>query len=146
MRIFSLSDFSRLLVLFVYSELTAIFVKQPPMNGYKKSKAVYVRQHFRRSSIRMGPFFFKGQVYEWVGFEILARTPVLQLTPSYLPPLPPPPPPTHTHTHTPTPRCTCKVILRSWLDVAKVLSILLHRGVQLILAYSWARPAILVVG
>ena len=29
---------------------------------------------------------------------------------------------------------------------AKVLCILDHRGVQLILAYSWARPAILVVG
>ena len=29
---------------------------------------------------------------------------------------------------------------------AKVLCILHHRGVQLILAYSWARPAILVVG
>ena len=29
---------------------------------------------------------------------------------------------------------------------AKVLCILHHRGVQLILAYSWARPAILVAG
>ena len=29
---------------------------------------------------------------------------------------------------------------------AKVLCILCHRGVQLILAYSWARPAILVAG
>ena len=33
-----------------------------------------------------------------------------------------------------------------WSDVAKVLCILRHRGVQLILAYSWARPAILVAG
>ena len=32
------------------------------------------------------------------------------------------------------------------LGGAKVLCILHHRGVQLILAYSWARPAILVVG
>ena len=33
-----------------------------------------------------------------------------------------------------------------WSGGAKVLCILDHRGVQLILAYSWARPAILVVG
>ena len=45
----------------------------------------------------------------------------------YFPPLPPPPP-------------------RGWSGGAKVLCILDHRGVQLILAYSWARPAILVVG
>ena len=37
-------------------------------------------------------------------------------------------------------------ILRGWSGGAKVLCILHHRGVQLILAYSWARPAILVVG
>ena len=30
--------------------------------------------------------------------------------------------------------------------MAEVLCFLLHRGVQLILAYSWARPAILVAG
>ena len=35
---------------------------------------------------------------------------------------------------------------RGWLGGAKVLCILHHWGVQLILAYSWARPAILVVG
>ena len=33
-----------------------------------------------------------------------------------------------------------------WSGGAKVLCILYHWGVQLILAYSWARPAILVVG
>ena len=33
-----------------------------------------------------------------------------------------------------------------WSGGAKVLCILHHWGVQLILAYSWARPAILVVG
>ena len=36
--------------------------------------------------------------------------------------------------------------LRGWPGGAKVSCILCHRGVQLILAYSWARPAILVVG
>ena len=36
--------------------------------------------------------------------------------------------------------------LMGWSGVAKVLCILRHRGVQLILAYSWARPAILVAG
>ena len=36
--------------------------------------------------------------------------------------------------------------IRGWSGGAKVLCILHHRGVQLILAYSWARPAILVVG
>ena len=35
---------------------------------------------------------------------------------------------------------------RRWLGVAKVLCILHHRGVQLRLAYSWARPAIFVAG
>ena len=33
-----------------------------------------------------------------------------------------------------------------WLGEAKVSCILRHRGVQLILAYSWARPAILAAG
>ena len=33
-----------------------------------------------------------------------------------------------------------------WSGGAKVLCILHHWGVQLILAYSWARPAILLVG
>ena len=33
-----------------------------------------------------------------------------------------------------------------WSGVAKVSCILRHRGIQLILAYSWARPAILVAG
>ena len=33
-----------------------------------------------------------------------------------------------------------------WLGGAKVSCILRHRGVQLILAYIWARPAILVAG
>ena len=37
-------------------------------------------------------------------------------------------------------------ILRGWLGVAKVSCILRHLGVQLILAYSWTRPAILVAG
>ena len=36
--------------------------------------------------------------------------------------------------------------LRDWSGVAKVLCILRHRGVQLILVYSWTRPAILVAG
>ena len=38
------------------------------------------------------------------------------------------------------------VSLRGWSGGAKVSCILCHRGVQLILAYSWARPAILVAG
>ena len=32
------------------------------------------------------------------------------------------------------------------MGVAKVVCILHYRGIQLILAYSWARPAILVAG
>ena len=35
---------------------------------------------------------------------------------------------------------------QGWLGGAKVSFILRHRGAQLILAYSWARPAILVAG
>ena len=37
-------------------------------------------------------------------------------------------------------------LVGGWSGGAKVSCILCHRGVQLILAYSWARPAILVVG
>ena len=40
----------------------------------------------------------------------------------------------------------CSIVLWGWSGGAKVLCILHHWGVQLILAYSWARPAILVVG
>ena len=36
--------------------------------------------------------------------------------------------------------------IRGWSYVAKVSCILCHRGVQLILAYSWARLAILIAG
>ena len=39
-----------------------------------------------------------------------------------------------------------KHCIEGWSGGAKVLCILHHWGVQLILAYSWARPAILVVG
>ena len=35
---------------------------------------------------------------------------------------------------------------RGWSGVVKVSCILCHRGIQLILANSWARPAILVAG
>ena len=35
---------------------------------------------------------------------------------------------------------------QGWSGMAKVSCILTHRGVQLILAYSWARPAIRVAG
>ena len=49
-----------------------------------------------------------------------------------------------------SPKCTfCgnnDETIGGWSGGAKVLCILHHRGVQLILAYSWARPAILVVG
>ena len=38
----------------------------------------------------------------------------------------------------------CKYAYLGWLCVAKVPGILRHRGVQLMLASSWARPAILV--
>ena len=37
-------------------------------------------------------------------------------------------------------------MVTGWSGGAKVSCILCHRGVQLILAYSWARPAILVAG
>ena len=36
--------------------------------------------------------------------------------------------------------------VRGWLDEAKVSCILPHWGIQLILAYSWARSAILAAG
>ena len=37
-------------------------------------------------------------------------------------------------------------LTKGWLGMAMVSGILRHRGVQLILASSWARPAILVAG
>ena len=43
-------------------------------------------------------------------------------------------------------KTSCSSCTRGWSGGAKVLCILDHWGVQLILAYSWARPAILVVG
>ena len=49
--------------------------------------------------------------------------------------------------------CACVMCIYSGIDFdlgwsggAKASCILRHRGVQLILAYSWARPAILVAG
>ena len=39
-----------------------------------------------------------------------------------------------------------KAFKRGWSGGAKMLCVLHHWGVQLILAYSWPRPAILVVG
>ena len=40
----------------------------------------------------------------------------------------------------------CVISAEGWSGGAKVLCILHHQGVQLILVYSWARPAILVAG
>ena len=37
-------------------------------------------------------------------------------------------------------------VTEGWSGGAKVSCILRYRGVQLILAYNWARPAILVAG
>ena len=48
-----------------------------------------------------------------------------------------------------TPNHTCSVIWTTWWgwsDGVKVSCVLRYLGVQLILAYSWARPAILVAG
>ena len=39
-----------------------------------------------------------------------------------------------------------KLGVGEWLGGAKVSCILCHQGVQLVLAYSWARPAVLVAG
>ena len=38
------------------------------------------------------------------------------------------------------------ILTMGWLDEAKVSCSFCHRGVQLILAYSWARPAVLAAG
>ena len=40
----------------------------------------------------------------------------------------------------------CSDWIRGWFGVVKVSCILHHRGVQLILAHSWARLAVLVAG
>ena len=39
-----------------------------------------------------------------------------------------------------------QIMLGVWLGEAKVSCILCHRGIQLTLAYSWARPAIVAAG
>ena len=55
-----------------------------------------------------GSVFSKARYMNGVGFEILARTPVPQLAPSYSPP-PPTPPPSPTP-HTPPPSRTDKLV------------------------------------
>ena len=55
------------------------------MNGYKKIKGQYMnRSTFQAIKYELVCFFFLGSVYKWLGFEIMARTPVPQL------PSPPP--------------------------------------------------------
>ena len=63
--------------------------------------------------------------------------------------------PVHTHPplcqpisacFTSLPACYLLINNRGWSGVAMASCILRHRGVQLKLAYSWARPAILVAG
>ena len=84
---FSLRDFSRLLVLLVFNELTFIFVYKPVINGYKISKgSIWKGQHFGWANIWMGPFFQRPGIWMGVDFEIPARTPVPKLPLSYTPP------------------------------------------------------------
>ena len=52
----------------------------------------------------------------------------------------------HTYIHHDAPCPLPSTITGGWSGVAKVSCILRHRGIQLILAYSWARLAVLVAG
>ena len=90
---FSFRDFSKLLVLLVFNELTAIFVQLQAINGTKNQRAVYEWVNISDDLVYEWVCFIKGQVYEGVGFEILARTPVPQL----------PPPPPHKKLPAPSP-------------------------------------------
>ena len=79
---FSLRDLSRLLVLLVFDELTAIFVYLPAINGYKNQRAVYEQVNILDDQVYEWVHFFEGQVYEW---GRLACTPIPHLPPSYIP-------------------------------------------------------------
>ena len=67
----------------------------------KKIKGQYInRSAFRMIQYMTGSVFSKAGYMNGVGFEILARTPVPQLTPNYPTPAPPPPPPPPRHPRT----------------------------------------------
>ena len=71
MRIFFIRGFSRLLVLLVFNELTAIFVQLPAI----KIKGQYMNwSKFRTIKYMNGSVFSKAMYMNGVGFEILART------------------------------------------------------------------------
>ena len=61
-------DLSRLLVLMVFNELTAIFVLLPAINGYKSQRAVYEWVNILDDQVYEWVCFFKGKVYEWGRF------------------------------------------------------------------------------
>ena len=65
---FSFGDFSRLLVLLVFNEKTAIFVYLPAINGYKNQRAVYEWVSISDDLVYEWVRFFKGQVYDWGRF------------------------------------------------------------------------------
>ena len=79
---FSLIDFSRLLVLWVYNELTA------SKSWVQKAKGRYMNW----STFRMFKYIFKGQVYEWGRFWNTGSHTYTTITP--LPPYPTPTTPT----------------------------------------------------
>ena len=91
MHIFFL-DFSRLLVLLVVNELTNICLTTSN-KWVQKIKGQYMkRSTFWIIKYMNGPVFSKVRYMNGVGFEILARTPVPQLSLSYRPNSTPPPP------------------------------------------------------
>ena len=65
---FSFRDFSRLLVLLVFNELTAIFVYLPAIMGTKNQRAVYEWVNIS-DQLYEWVRFFKGQVYDLCRFR-----------------------------------------------------------------------------
>ena len=131
----------------------------------KKIKGQFMnRSTFWMIKYMNGSVFSKAKYMNGVGFEILARTPVPKLPLSYRPPLPHPPLPPRTPPQELKSRHSerCEAVffknfsvtiyrpsfffflgVVGWCEGAVYLT---SPGRQLILAYSWARPAILVVG
>ena len=88
---FSFRDFSRLLVLFVFNEYTAIFVYLPTINGYKNQRAVYEWVIISDDLVYEWVRFFRGQVYDWIRCRNTGSNTRTTITPKFTPPPPPHP-------------------------------------------------------
>ena len=89
--IFHLESFRSYLFSWYSMNRLLYFGYLPTINGYKNQRAGYEWVNISDDLVYEWVCFFKVQVYDGEGFEILARTPVPQLPPSYSPSPPPTP-------------------------------------------------------